>query len=268
MAVFARMKSGQKETHSLKDLEMTENIEIVVIEIVELEEHAKKHGTEPPHAKHYAFRVDKQRVVVTTPEISGTQILAEVGKAPVGFKLYQHKRGHQPIPIGPDQIVNLREPGVERFSTMPKDTTEGLDGPPLVRDFRLPMADEEYLDSLGLFWETRRQLQNQNVSQWLIIRGWQVPPGYNHGKTDLALLIPQNYSDSQIDMAYFRSHLSRTDGRGIKNLSTETISGEPWQRWSRHRTNQNPWRPGIDDVASHLGLVDDWLRREFMKAAA
>jgi Multiubiquitin len=92
-------------------MEEVKNVEVLIIEIVELEEHAKKHGTEAPHAKHYAFRVDKQRVVVTTPAITGTQILAAVGKTPEGFKLYQHKRGHQPIPIKPNDVVNLREPG-------------------------------------------------------------------------------------------------------------------------------------------------------------
>lgn len=42
-------------------------VEIVIIEIVELEEHAKHHHDKPaPHAKHYAFRVDKERIVVDT----------------------------------------------------------------------------------------------------------------------------------------------------------------------------------------------------------
>jgi hypothetical protein len=235
--------------------------EVVVetVEIVELEEHAKQHGTPAPHAKHYAFRVDKTRVVVDTPTITGTQILAKVGKTPQQFKLYQHKRGHQPILIGPDQIANLREPGVERFTTMPKDTTEGLEAPCLRMDFRLPAMDEEYLNGLGLSWETIRDGQNQ----WLIIHGWKVPKGYNVVVVDLALMIPSNYSDSQIDMVFFNSALARSDGRGINNLSQIVIAGQAWQQWSRHRTAQNPWRAGIDDVASHLGLVDEWLRREF-----
>ena len=95
-------------------------IEIIeVIEIVELEEHAKHHHDKPaPRAKHYAFRVDKERIVVDTPTINGTEILAKVGKTPEKFKLYQHKHGHQPIPIAPNQVVDLREPGVERFTTM------------------------------------------------------------------------------------------------------------------------------------------------------
>jgi hypothetical protein len=236
---------------------------VEMVELVELEEHAKQHGTEAPPAKHYAFRVDKTRVVVDTPTITGAEILAKVGKTPQGFKLYQHKRGHQPILIGPNDVVNLREPGVERFTTMPKDTTEGLEVPPR-RDFRLPAADEDYLDGLALRWETIVEAQNQ----WLILRGWKTPAGYNVGTVDLALLIPSNYSDSQIDMVYFTPHVSRLDGRGINNLSDQLIAGAMWQRWSRHRTQQNPWRPGIDDVASHLGLVDEWLRREFISKAA
>ena len=235
-----------------------------IIQLVELEEHAKQHGTPAPHAKHYAFRVDKTRVVVDTPTITGAEILAKVDKSPEKFKLYQHKRGHQPILIGPGDTVDLREPGVERFTTMPKDTTEGLEAPPPRRDFQLPATDEEYLVGLGLRWETLREVQ----VQWLILRGWKIPAGYNMGTVDLALLIPSNYSDSQIDMVYFNPPLSRIDGRGIGALSTQVIAGAVWQRWSRHRTQQNPWRPGIDDVASHLSLVDEWLRREFAVRAA
>ena len=240
-----------------------EAVEVVIIEIVELEDHARHHHDKPaPHAKHYAFRVDKQRVVVDTPTITGAEILAKVGKTPTGFKLYQHKRGHQPILIGPEQVVHLREPGVERFTTMPKDTTEGLESPSVRRDFRLPELDELYLNGLGLSWETVLD----GTSRWLIVDGWKVPAGYNHGEVTLALLVPSNYSDSQIDMVYFKQHLARTDGRLIGALSIQQIGGVAWQRWSRHRTGANPWRIGIDDVASHLALVDEWLRREFEKA--
>jgi Prokaryotic E2 family E len=115
------------------------------------------------------------------------------------------------------------------------------------------------LNSQQLHWETVIDGQ----TRWLIIRKWQLPLGYIYGETDLALLIPDNYSDSQIDMVYFSQHLAHTDGVTIRNLSDMMICGAKWQRWSRHRTQQNPWRPGIDDVGSHLALVDDWLRREF-----
>jgi hypothetical protein len=235
--------------------------EIVIIEIVELEEHVKHHHDKPaPHARHYAFRVDKTRVVVDKPKIDGEQILAKVDKTPDKFKLYQHKRGHQPIQIGPKEIVDLQACGVERFTTMPKDTTEGLTEGERKRDFHLPSIDEDYLNGLGLKWEAVLDAK----IRWLFIHGWKIPPGYNHGIVTLALMIPDNYSDSQIDMVYCREHLARRDGRPIPNLTGQLICGSNWQRWSRHRTGANPWRVGVDDVASHLGLVDEWLRREFI----
>jgi hypothetical protein len=142
---------------------------------------------------------------------------------------------------------------------MPKDTTEGLGSAALSQAFALPEADQRYLDNLGLPWECIKD----GSTQWLIIRGWQVPDGYNHRQVDMALLIPPLYSDAQIDMVYFDPPLSRTDGRLIRQLTNCPIQQKNWQRWSRHRTQQNPWRPGVDDLASHLALVDDWLRREF-----
>lgn len=236
-----------------------ETVEIV-LEIIELEDHAKHHHHKPaPHAKHYAFRVDKTRVVVDKPTITGREILAKVDKTPEKFKLYQHKHGHQPIQIPPDREVHLREPGVERFTTMPRDTTEGREGPCLKQDFRMPEADETYLNNLGLQWETRLDGKNQLI----IIHGWKIPAGYSVAEATLALLIPANYPDSQIDMVYFNPHLARVDGKIIANLTPFSISGIAFQQWSRHRTSVNPWRAGVDDVASHLALVDDWLRREF-----
>lgn len=230
-----------------------------VIDVLDLENHAKTKGTAAPPAKQFAFRVDKDRVVVDEPLIKGREILAKVGKTPELFKLYKHTHGNQPILVGPDDTVDLREPGLERFTTMAKDTTEGLETVLLRRQFRLPEADEEYLGRLALPWETVKH----GNKQWLIIHQWKLPPGYNCETVTLGLLIPANYSDTQIDMVYFREHLARKDGRAIGALANQDICGAQWQRWSRHRTGQNPWRKGVDDVASHLSLVDEWLRREF-----
>jgi hypothetical protein len=241
-----------------------ERVEVVIVEVVELEEHVRQHHDKPaPHARHYAFRVDKQRVVVDTPKVTGREILAKVDKTPEAFKLYQHKKGHQPFLVGPDETVDLQAPGVERFTTMPKDTTEGQEALCLRQEFRLPESDEAYLNGLGHSWETLLD----GSTRWLIIHDWKLPQGYNHLQVSLALLIPTNYSDSQIDMVYFSQQLARTDGRPIGALAMQTIRGAQWQRWSRHRTAANPWRPGNDDVASHLALVDEWVRREFQKVA-
>src|SRR5208282_889139 len=36
---------------------------------------------------------------------------------------------------------------------------------------------------------------------------------------------PRNYSDSQIDMVYFKQHLARTDGRPIGTWAREAVRG-------------------------------------------
>ncbi len=126
------------------------------------------------------------------------------------------------------------------------------------RHFRLPEADEAALDRTGLLWET----VIENNVQWVIVHERPVPTGYNHAKANTALMIPPAYADAQIDMVYFTPDLARSDGRPIPALAGHALDGKTWQRWSRHRTEENPWRPGEDDVESHLLLVDYWLRRE------
>lgn len=100
--------------------------EEVTVEEIIIEEFAKENPNKPaPRAKHYRIKIDKEIKVVDTPTITGREILALVNKTPEGYKLYQHFHGRQPVPIAPDQKVDLREPGVERFTTMAKDHTEG-----------------------------------------------------------------------------------------------------------------------------------------------
>ena len=126
------------------------------------------------------------------------------------------------------------------------------------RQFKLPEIDEDYLDGLGLSWE----LIKDKGLNWLIVHGYAVPPGYTVETTSVALMIPASYPDVEIDMAYFRPELKRSDRGTIRAITNQTIKRKTWQRWSRHRTRTNPWRPGVDDVQSHLQLVDEWLARE------
>src|SRR5258708_31028233 len=121
---------------------------------------------------------------------------------------------------------------------MPKDTTESRHGPPLRRDFRFPPQDEDYLNSLGLPWETALDGQ----SRWLIIHDWQIPAGYCRQNTSLALLIPANYSDSQIDMVYFNDHPAPSAATSINSLSAQSTAGDQWQGSATHRPNANPSR--------------------------
>lgn len=123
----------------------------------------------------------------------------------------------------------------------------------------LPAEDREFLNKVhGQNWET----VSDGGNLWLLMHEYPIPAGYDHSKVTLALLIPAMYPDVQIDMAYCYPALSLSSGRTIPNLLQQQINGKQFQGWSRHRTAENPWRLGIDDVSGHLTLVQHWFERE------
>ena len=128
------------------------------------------------------------------------------------------------------------------------------------RQFTLPEEEEHYLDSLGLKWET---LKESNL-EWLIVYGLHVLDGYNVKQVDVAFTIPSGYPIAALDMAYFYPALKRIDGITIKATeSTQPLDEKSWQRWSRHRTVQNPWDPEKDSIITHFISIIYWLEREF-----
>ncbi len=129
------------------------------------------------------------------------------------------------------------------------------------RDFKLPQEDREFLDTRGFQWET---ILNGN-EQWLVLHDFPIPGGYNVEEVIAAVLIVAGYPDSPLDMIYFYPHLARLDNRSIPNLSPRMIDGKNFQQWSRHRTGENPWRPGDDCISTHLSLVTHYLKNELTR---
>lgn len=126
------------------------------------------------------------------------------------------------------------------------------------RAFQLTEEDEECLAAQGRSWEA---IVEGGV-KWLIFADFPVPDAYNHTIVSAALRVPPSYPDDQIDMVYFSPPLALKSGRAIGALTTIQIDGKQYQQWSRHRTQANPWRPGLDNVCTHLLQVDCWLQRE------
>lgn len=93
------------------------------LEGVEVEEFDLRRCSTPgkrgPRARRYVIEIDGERKVVDTAKLTGDQILEVAGKCPESFFLQQVRT------IGPCEIVNLREPGVERFLTIYKLHIEG-----------------------------------------------------------------------------------------------------------------------------------------------
>lgn len=100
-------------------------------ELVELdiEQFVKQHGDrEKPCARLYIIRIDREKKRVREPCLTGAEILELVGKTPETHKLFQKFCGGVTEPIEPTEKVSFVRPGIERFQTIPKDTTEGACG--------------------------------------------------------------------------------------------------------------------------------------------
>lgn len=126
------------------------------------------------------------------------------------------------------------------------------------REFELLKEDQEYLDSIGLAWET---IISQGFN-WVLIHEYSLVNHYKPTKVSIAIELAVGYPRAQLDMVYFYPAISRVDYRPIGALADRIIDGKNWQRWSRHRTASNPWREGIDNLSTHMACVEYWLERE------
>lgn len=129
------------------------------------------------------------------------------------------------------------------------------------KHFNLPELDESYLVELGLPWETILEYG----MHWLLIYNHPVYAGYNAIEVCIAIKMETGYPRSPLDMAYFYPPLQRQDGKLINATTIQPIDGKKFQRWSRHRTAQNPWREGVDDISTHMSLINFWFEQEFIK---
>ena len=207
----------------------------------------------------YKLQIDKDIFSIDHPILTGTELLEIAGKKPTKkFAIYLKVKEGPPQRIGADEKVDLRNPGVERFVTLPLDQTEGFDSR---REFTLSQSDLDWLAETGL----RYELVVENNVLRVVLYSFPVPPGYIHNQVDVNVRIDTGYPDTQIDMVYVHPPLTRADGRSIGALSHENFDNKSWQRWSRHRTPANPWRPGIDNLSTHFGLVEDWFSRELIE---
>jgi hypothetical protein len=127
------------------------------------------------------------------------------------------------------------------------------------KEFDVLSEDQEYLDSLELPWEAIVS-QGRN---WILIQNFPLPDGYIGHVTTAAIEMATGYPRAQLDMIYFYPDVKRIDAATIGALTHRNIDGKNFQRWSRHRTGTNPWREGVDNLSTHMALVEYWLEREF-----
>lgn len=88
-----------------------------VVDVVDIEEEARA-GRRPPRGRHYRIRVDREQFVVDQHEVTGREVLQVAERIPVEdyvLTLRMHKGPGEVVNL--DEIVDLTQPGIERFVT-------------------------------------------------------------------------------------------------------------------------------------------------------
>jgi hypothetical protein len=219
-------------------------------------------GVENLVTKTPTWKLNVQGVVLTlnTPKVKVRQALGLAGvDANQGWHIFLIVQGQDKREVALDDEIDLTAPGIEKLRLTPKDVSNGEANPVALRQFRLMPADENYLDSTFQDW----QAILENGRQWVILPSYHLPVGYSETGVSLAIEVPTTYPMQQIDMFYVFPAVVILSGTAL--LATEhreAIQGKSYQRWSRHRGANSPWRPGIDNVMTHLALVESALLKE------
>lgn len=208
--------------------------------------------------KTWELDVQGKRIVSTLPVISVVDAMTEAGFNPNAWIMILKVQGEPKRQLEVGDSIDLRTPGIEKIRLTVKDVNNGEARTAPRRDFALLEADEQYLDSLGLVWETEN-----SGRRWLVIHDYPLPAGYSASKVTLALDIPPTYPQAQIDMFYVYPVVQLMAGRTIAAAQHPMpIRGLSFQRWSRHRGPGSQWNPSADNVATHLALVETAIAKE------
>lgn len=146
----------------------------------------------------FRFVIDGRRFEWGAPIITGLKLKQLAGVDPVSYEVWQEVRGAEDRPIADNEQVDLNQPGVERFFTGKKTTTEGA------QTSFLPASDRQYLQGRDLSFEE----VTDGGQKGILIRGFQLPPNtYNAPQADILILLPTGYPDVPPDMFYCPSTL-------------------------------------------------------------
>lgn len=111
--------------------------------------------------------------------------------------------------------------------------------------------DEDLLREKWGRWEL---LGQAGPEQFLVLRAVKLAPGrFDQPEVDVLVKIPPGYPLAPIDMFWVSPQVRLANGTLPPAADHhETHEGRQWQRFSRHLKG---WRPGVDSLASFLGIA-------------
>jgi hypothetical protein len=193
----------------------------------------------------FRFTIDDRQLEWGKPNISGRVLKALAGAPTDTYDVYLEVRGGgQDVLIRDSDLIDLNKPGIERFITLIRDTTEGL--------AMLPEADQRYLDSHGISAE----MVTDGPHTGVVLKQMLLPSGkFNHTAADVLVILPPGYPDVAPDMFFCDPWLTLVSVGRYPTCADQphAFLGRSWQRWSRHNPS---WRLGIDGLHTMIKRIE------------
>ncbi|ACX87199.1 conserved hypothetical protein [Pectobacterium parmentieri WPP163] len=191
------------------------------------------------------FILDGRDCVWGATHISGRVLKTLAGVDTNTHDVYQEMRKSEDLLIRNEDLIDISQPGLEKFFTAIAQTTEGL-------STFLPPKDSAYLEGRGIAYAEISEAGQVGV----VLKALALQEGkFSANSVDVLVLLPPGYPDCPPDMFYCLPWLKLLpNGNDPRAASVQqTFNGQIWQRWSRHN---NEWRPGVDGLHTMLKRIE------------
>lgn len=196
----------------------------------------------------FKFTIDDRQLEWGKPSISGRVLKALASVPAETYDVYLEVRGGgQDVLVRDGDLIDLGKPGIERFITLIRDTTEGL--------VALPEADQRYLDSHGISAE----VVTDGAQTAVVFKQLLLPQDkFNHLAADVLVILPPGYPDVAPDMFFCDPWLTLVSAGRYPTCADQpyAFASLNWQRWSRHNSS---WRPGVDGLHTMIKRIEHAL---------
>lgn len=104
---------------------------------------------------------------------------------------------------------------------------------------------------IGLIRDRYGEVETGSGLEWVIIKEWPLPHGWNRQSTELLVLIPPGYPVTPPDNFYTDHDLRLANGQvpGNANANNQQL-GRSWLQFSFH-VGTGDWKPSADLLGGH-----------------
>lgn len=111
--------------------------------------------------------------------------------------------------------------------------------------------DKRRKEEIELIQKNHGHLETGPSFEWVLIKNWQLPPGWNKPETNVLVFVPPGYPVTPPDNFFADNDLRLSSGRQPGNTTpNQSHQGSQWLQFSYH-VEKADWKPHADILQGH-----------------